>query len=145
MGRQLLANELIWATLTSWFVAQAIKIILNVVKYRKFNFFWVITTGGMPSAHASSVACLSVYIGLVKGFSSILFGFSVVFALMVMFDAQTWRRSIGIQARILNNVIDDIYAGRKIPEERIREFLGHTPVEVFIGCVLGILVALAFY
>jgi uncharacterized protein len=145
MWIDLFSNSVLWATLTSWLIAQGIKIFFNIFKERKFDFYWIIRTGGMPSAHASSVSCLSVSIGLHQGFSSVIFAFSVIFALIVMFDAQTWRRSIGTQAKILNNILGDIYAGRKVPEEKVKEFFGHTPVEVFIGAVLGVLIGVIFY
>jgi acid phosphatase family membrane protein YuiD len=99
----------------------------------------------MPSAHAASVATLATAVGLKEGFSSSLFALSAIVALIAMFDAQTWRRSIGIQARILNNIMDDVYAGRKVEEEKLRELIGHTPIEVFVGGLLGILVAFALY
>ncbi|MBN2120601.1 MAG: divergent PAP2 family protein [Candidatus Omnitrophica bacterium] len=145
MWGQIFSNRVLWATLLSWFVAQAIKIILNVVRYRKFYFSWLITTGGMPSSHAASVSTLAASIGLHEGFSSSIFALSAIVALIAMFDAQTWRRSIGTQAKILNNIMDDVYAGRKVEEEKLRELIGHTPVEVLVGCILGILVAFAFY
>lgn len=145
MWNQVLSNTVLWVTLTSWFIAQLIKIVLNVVRYKKFYFSWLLTTGGMPSAHAASVTTLATAIGLKYDFSSGLFALSAIVALIAMFDAQTWRRSIGTQARILNNIMDDVYAGRKVEEEKLRELIGHTPIEVFVGGLLGILVAFALY
>ena len=145
MWEGLISNRILWTTLFSWFIAQAIKIVLNTVRQKKFYFSWLITTGGMPSAHAASVVTLATAIGLKEGFSSGLFALSAIVALIAMFDAQTWRRSIGIQARILNTIMDDVYAGRKIEEEKLRELIGHTPIEVFVGGLLGMLVAFAFY
>ena len=133
------------ATLCSWFIAQSIKIIFNVIRERKFYLSWIITTGGMPSAHAASVTTLAMYIGLVAGFDSPLFALASIVALIAMFDAQTWRRSIGAQARILNAIMDDVLTGRKVEEKKLRELIGHTPIEVFVGAVLGILVAFIFY
>jgi len=144
MWKEIFSNRIISATLISWFIAQSIKIIFNVVREKKFSFVWLLSTGGMPSAHAASVSCLSVSIGIKQGFSSSLFAFSVIFALIVMFDAQTWRRSIGVQARILNNIVDDLYSGRQIEEKKLRELIGHTPVEVFVGALLGVLTAIIF-
>jgi len=145
MWNQVLSNTILWTTLLSWFIAQAIKIVLNVVRHKKFYFSWLITTGGMPSAHAASVTTLSTSIGLKEGFASGLFALSAIVALIAMFDAQTWRRSIGTQAKILNTIMDDVYAGRRVEEEKLRELIGHTPVEVFVGGLLGVLVALALY
>ena len=139
------SNRILWATLISWVMAQTIKIIFNVIREKKFNFSWIITTGGMPSAHSASVAALATYIGLEDGFYSSIFALSAIVALIAMFDAQTWRRSIGFQAKMLNNIVEDFYAGRKVEEKKLIEFLGHTPIEVFVGAILGILVAFVFY
>lgn len=132
-------------TFYSWLIAQAIKICLNVMREKRFNFSWLITTGGMPSAHSAGVSGLATYIGLKQGFSSEIFAVSVVIALIAMFDAQTWRRSIGAQAKILNTIMEDVYQGRKPEQSRLKELIGHTPVEVFVGAILGILVAFIFY
>ncbi len=145
MIKELFSNRILWATLYSWIIAQVIKICLNIIRERRFNFSWLITTGGMPSAHSASVATLATYIGLKEGFNSGIFAVSVIIALIAMFDAQTWRRSIGIQAKILNTIVEDLYKGKKVEEEKLRELIGHTPIEVFIGALLGILVAFIFY
>ena len=134
-----------WITLFSWLIAQSIKIAFNIIREKRFNFSWIITTGGLPSSHAASVTTLATCLGLKEGFASGLFALSAVFALVTMFDAQTWRRSIGFQAKILNTITDDIYAGRKVEEEKLRELIGHTPTEVFIGALLGASMAFAFY
>jgi len=143
--RELFSNRIIWVTFYSWLIAQAIKICLNVMREKRFNFSWLITTGGMPSAHSAGVSGLATYIGLKQGFSSEIFAVSVVIALIAMFDAQTWRRSIGAQAKILNTIMEDVYQGRKPEQSRLKELIGHTPVEVFVGAILGILVAFIFY
>ncbi|MCD6539663.1 MAG: divergent PAP2 family protein [Candidatus Omnitrophica bacterium] len=145
MWRELFSNRIIWVTFYSWLIAQAIKICLNVMREKRFNFSWLITTGGMPSAHSAGVSGLATYIGLKQGFSSEIFAVSVVIALIAMFDAQTWRRSIGAQAKILNTIMEDVYQGRKPEQSRLKELIGHTPVEVFVGAILGILVAFIFY
>lgn len=99
----------------------------------------------MPSAHSASVSTLATYLGLKEGFDSGIFALSVIIALIAMFDAQTWRRSIGAQARILNTIMEDAFKGRKLEQKRLKELIGHTPVEVFVGAILGILVAFIFY
>jgi len=145
MWRELFSNRIIWVTFYSWLIAQAIKICLNIIREKRFNFSWLITTGGMPSAHSAGVSGLATYVGLKQGFSSEIFAVSVVIALIAMFDAQTWRRSIGAQAKILNTIMEDVYQGRKLEQSRLKELIGHTPVEVFVGAILGILVAFIFY
>jgi hypothetical protein len=88
---------------------------------------------------------LASSLGKEVGFSSPLFAMSCFFALMTMFDAQTWRRSIGVQARILNRIMDDLQSKRKIRDDRLKELAGHTPTEVFAGALIGILITLLFY
>ena len=139
------SNKVLWATITSWVIAQSIKIILGFVKKKKIDFSWFITTGGMPSSHAAGVSTLAVCIGFSQGFASPIFALAVIFAFITMFDAQTSRRSVGVQAKILNLIMEDIYAGRKVSDRKLKELIGHTPVEVLAGGVLGIIIAVIFY
>lgn len=141
----LYTNRALWAVIASASLAQGIKIFLGVLKERKFNFYWLMGTGGMPSAHSAAVASLVVCVAKEAGTASALFALSILFALINMFDAQTWRRSIGFQARALNKMIADLQEGKRIGEARLREFVGHTPIEVFIGATIGVIVALIFY
>ena len=103
---------------------------------------WIIDTGGMPSSHSSGTAAVATVVGLYSGFDSVTFLFALVFALLTMFDAASVRRSVGRQAILMNRMIDDIYAQGKFSEQHLKEFLGHTPVEVFAGAFLGIVVTL---
>ncbi|MCF7916200.1 MAG: divergent PAP2 family protein [Candidatus Omnitrophica bacterium] len=142
---QIFANKVLWLTLLSWAIAQGIKIITGLVQGKKFNFYWVLRTGGMPSAHSAAVAALAIGIGQELGYQSPFFALSAIVALIAMFDAQTWRRSIGVQARILNKIIDDFHEGKKIEEEKMKELVGHTPTEVFAGAFIGIITVVIFY
>ena len=139
------SNKVIAITLLSWLVAQGIKIARGVWKEKRFNFYWILRTGGMPSAHSAAVVALAFSLGKETGFSSPLFALSAIFALITMFDAQTWRRSIGVQASILNKIMDDIHEKRKIEENRLRELVGHTPIEVFAGALIGVVIPFVFY
>jgi len=142
---EMFKNKPLWLTLLSWAIAQGIKVGIGLIREKKFNFYWILRTGGMPSAHSAAVCSLAVSIGKETGFSSPLFALVALFALITMFDAQTWRRSIGVQARILNRIMEDIHKAGKIKEERLKELVGHTPFEVFVGALIGILVTLIFY
>jgi len=142
---EIFRNKPLWLTLLSWAIAQGIKVVIGLIKEKKFNFYWILRTGGMPSAHSAAVCSLSVSIGKETGFSSPLFALVALFALITMFDAQTWRRSIGVQARILNRIMEDIHKRGKIEEERLKELVGHTPFEVFVGALIGILITFIFY
>ncbi len=139
------ANKVLWVTLLSWVVAQGLKIIIGLVQGKKFNFYWILRTGGMPSAHSAAVSSLAFSLGREMGYSSPMFALAAILALITMFDAQTWRRSIGVQARMLNLIMDDIQQRKKIEEKKIKELMGHTPIEVFVGATIGFIVFLMFY
>ena len=138
-------NRTIWAVVLSALTAQGLKIVRGVIRERKFNFYWLLGTGGMPSAHSAAVVALVICVGKEMGSSSPFFALSIIFALITMFDAQTWRRSIGFQAKILNKIMKDFQEGRGVEEDKLRELVGHTPIEVFIGGVVGGVVTFMFY
>ena len=138
---QIYQNKILMTTLSAWIIAQSIKLILGVVRYKRFDFRWFVGTGGMPSSHVSGAACLATSVGLEYGFSSAYFALAASFAIVVMFDAQGVRRATGRQARILNKITEDIYWRGKFDEGKLRELIGHTPVEVIAGLFLGILIA----
>ncbi len=139
---QILKNKVFITTLCAWAVAQTIKVTLGVIREKKFDFRWFVGTGGMPSSHAAGASCLATAIGFEYGFDTVYFALAASFALVVMFDAQGVRRSSGKQAHILNKVMEDIYWQGKIHEGRLRELVGHTPIEVIVGFVLGVVIAL---
>ena len=99
----------------------------------------------MPSSHAAGATALATTCGLEFGFDSVEFALAAVFAMVTMFDAQGVRRSTGQQAVILNRIMDDIYWKGNIEADRLKEFIGHTPIQVFIGALLGLILALMFY
>ncbi len=134
-------NKIFITTLFTWVIAQTIKVIIGIIVEHKFDFRWFVGTGGMPSSHAAGASCLAVAVGLQYGFDSVHFALAASFAIVVMFDAQGVRRASGRQARILNRIMEDIYWKGKIPEGRLRELIGHTPVEVIAGFLLGAAVA----
>lgn len=134
-------NRVFLATMIAWVCAQTIKIVINIVKGKRFNFKWLVSTGGMPSAHSAGVMSLASAVGIQEGFNSTVFIATLIFALVIAFDAQGVRRATGQQAEILNKMMDDIYLGRKIQEDRLKELIGHTPFEVLVGSVIGIAIA----
>lgn len=138
---QLLRNRVLTTTLTAWFLAQTLKVTISAIKGRRFDFRWFIGTGGMPSSHAAGAAALASSVGLDYGFQTVVFALAATFAIVVMFDAQGVRRATGKQAQILNRIMEDIYWQGKIKEDRLREFIGHTPIEVLVGMLFGISVA----
>ena len=138
---QLVHNKIFLTVLSSWVIAQSLKVIVGYFIQKKIDFRWFVGTGGMPSSHTAGASCLATAIGLSYGFDSVHFALAASFAIVVMFDAQGVRRATGRQARILNKIMDDIYWQGKIQEGRLREFIGHTPIEVIAGFVLGVVIA----
>lgn len=120
-----------------WFTTQALKLIINLWLERRLNFRYLVSAGGMPSSHSALVTSLAVAIGVQEGTTSPLFALAMVFAAVVMYDAAGVRQAVGNQARILNYIMDDLYAQRPISDRRLRELVGHTPVQVVVGALLG--------
>ena len=138
-------NYIFWTSSAAWIIAQVIKVVLGVFRERRFNFRWFVGTGGMPSSHAAWVSALATSIGVTYGFDSALFAVVLVFTLVVLFDAQGVRLSAGRQAEILNKMLEDIYWKKRLDESKLKEFIGHTPIEVLAGSALGIIVSLLLY
>lgn len=128
-------------SLLGWFVAQVLKIVLSWDK--KFDFKRIVGSGGMPSSHASFVMALTMAAGFESGFDSVVFAACAVMAFVVMYDAAGIRRSAGQQAAILNKLVESLRkADFPNTEKKLKELLGHTPLEVFGGAVLGIIIAI---
>jgi len=136
------ANRIFWCWLVACLIAQALKMLLGVIQLRHFDFRWLIGTGGMPSTHAAGVTALSLAIGFRNGFDSPLFAVAVAFTVITLYDAQGVRRWSGRQAQVLNKMMEDIYFKRRIHEQRLKELLGHTPIEVLAGMGIGVGTAL---
>ena len=145
ISHQIFTNKMLMITLAVWAIAQCIKVFLGIVREKRFNFRWFIGTGGMPSSHAAGVTALATLCGLEEGFNSVLFALTAVFAMVTMFDAQGVRRSTGQQAEILNKIIDDIYWRGKLESNRLVELIGHTPIQVFIGSIIGCCLSIILY
>lgn len=139
---ELKLNHLLYVTIIAWCIAQCLKVGFGVIRTKRFDFRWFIGTGGMPSSHAAGASALAITAGLDYGFNSGVFALAIVFAMVTMFDAQGVRRCTGSQARILNKITEDIYWKGRIHETRLKELIGHTPVEVITGSIIGILIAL---
>ncbi|MDD5246270.1 MAG: divergent PAP2 family protein [Candidatus Omnitrophica bacterium] len=139
---QMYQNKILMTTISAWLIAQSIKVVIGVFRQKRVDFRWFVGTGGMPSSHAAGAACLATAIGIEYGFDSVHFALAASFAIVVMFDAHVVRHATGRQAHILNRIMDDIYWQGKIHEGRLRELIGHTPVEVITGALLGITIAL---
>lgn len=134
--------EVLASALMAAFIAQVLKFILHLIFEKKVNFKIFTTTGGMPSSHSAAVVALSTSVGIITGFSSISFAIATGYALVVMYDAAGLRRASGKMAVCLNRIMDDFYKHDvQSVGGKLKELLGHTPVEVFAGAALGILYA----
>lgn len=140
--QQLASNRVLWITISAWVAAQTIKVVVGVAREKKIDFRWFVGSGGLPSSHAAGASALATSIGLKFGFDTVSFALAAAFSIVVMFDAQSVRRAAGKQAQILNKMMNDIYWQGVIKEANLRELIGHTPVEVFLGMILGILIAI---
>ena len=126
-----------------WTVAQAIKMVTGLVRTRRVDFRYLLSTGGMPSAHSAMVCALFTSIGLTEGFSAPVTMLAFAFAAITMFDAASVRRAAGLQATVLNQMIQELFKEHRLSQTKLKELLGHTRKEVFAGMLLGVVVALA--
>lgn len=138
----LFRNECFWAPFFAWMVAQFTKMLCGFYRTHRLDFSYLVSTGGMPSAHSSLVSGMTAAVGLNAGFDTPLFALSLAFAVVVMFDASTVRHAAGMQARILNEILDELFQEHHLSEQKLKELLGHTRLEVFMGMIMGILTAL---
>ena len=134
-----------WCALIVGLLVQGFKGFSDYIRKGRWNLRRFVETGGMPSSHAASVAALSTTVGLEDGFRSLLFGVTMYFSLVVMYDAAGLRRAAGRQAAILNRLIDEHFRMPGRETHKLMELLGHTPFEVFVGALLGVGSALAWH
>lgn len=129
------------AALLSGIIAQALKVVIELIKTGRFNFLKILDNGGMPSSHTSLVATLTVGVGIHSGIDSAIFSITVIFSMYIIFEAAGLRQEVGKQARVLNELVDELRATHQLDRSRLKELVGHTWGEVFGGLVLGLLVA----
>lgn len=141
---EFITNKFIYIPLLTWFSIQLFKVIWDLVTTKKFNFKRILGAGGMPSSHSAVVVSLATLIGRDQGFNSSIFALSVIFAFVVMYDAAGVRRAAGKQAKLLNKLIETPGLSGVQVSERLVEVLGHTPLQVFVGAIIGIIVGCIF-
>lgn len=134
-------NKALIAGLTAWAVAQVIKIPLDYLRTRRWNWSLLLTTGGMPSSHSALMTATTLAIGLYQGLDSPVFALGVVITMVVTYDAAGVRQQAGIHAQRINVIMAELLKGHPINERDLREVLGHTPLEVIGGILLGVAVA----
>ena len=136
--------KFIFIPLSIWFFIQLFKLIYELIVYKKFNFKRLMGAGGMPSSHSAVVCAMAVLIGKELGFDSPISALAIMFALVVMYDAAGIRRAAGKQAKLLNKIIETPNLSPIQVQEKLVEVLGHSPKEVFVGAIIGIIVGLIF-
>jgi len=130
------------APLVAWTIAQTAKVIIYSVREHRLNLRVLAVTGGMPSSHSAIVMGMTTAVGKYSGVTSAPFAIALIFSFVVMYDAAGLRRAAGRQAAILNRLVEDLVNMRGVQEQKLRELLGHTPVEVLVGAVLGVVAGL---
>ena len=136
-----MVNQVLVLSACSWALAQVLKFLLSAITNRKFELYYLLTGGGMPSSHSSFVCTCATCTAILTGVDSVTFSISVVLALVVMYDAANVRKETGEQAKVLNYIMENW--GSQKPElfaEELKELIGHTWLQVGAGLVLGILV-----
>lgn len=136
---KLITNKYIYVPLILWFAIQLFKFIYDLVTTKKINFKRILGAGGMPSSHTAVVTSITTLMGKEFGLDSAIFALSLIFALVVMYDAAGVRRAAGKQAKVLNGIVNTPGLSNVQVQEKLVEALGHTPKEVFVGALIGII------
>ncbi|ESA37551.1 membrane protein [Leptolyngbya sp. Heron Island J] len=139
---EIFQNHVLVVSLVACLSAQLLKLIIEVITNHRLNFRVLVETGGMPSSHSALVTALACGIGQTIGWSSPAFAVTAVFAVIVMYDAAGVRQAAGKQARVLNQIVDEFFQEHEFQEDRLKELLGHTPVQVIAGAALGVFIGL---
>lgn len=134
-------NQILLSALIPWSLAQIIKVPLEYFTTKRWNWSLLLRAGGMPSSHSALIAGACHAIGLRAGFDSPIYAISFILAMIVIYDATGIRRQAGKHAEIINAIVDDMAAGHPLQQNKLREVLGHTPLEALGGTILGLLFA----
>lgn len=137
-------NKYIYIPILLWFGIQLFKLLYDLVTTKKFNFKRILGAGGMPSSHSAVVTSLATLIGKNIGVGTPMFAMALIFAFVVMYDAAGVRRAAGKQARLLNKIVETPGLSGLEVSERLVEVLGHTPLQVVVGAVIGVVAGLIF-
>ena len=137
---ELITNPFLLTSLSSWFVAQVLKTIIHAIETKKLDFERLVGDGGMPSGHSATVTSLAVFCGLSFGFSSFQFAATAILATVVCHDAMGVRLETGKQAQLINELTKafEVWTKEDLPEIKLKEFVGHTPIQVIAGIILGV-------
>ena len=141
----MVSNNVLMTAMVAWLIGQFLKLPGYYILHRKWKWGVIFSPGGLPSSHSSLMTATTLSIGLYHGFNNPLFGLAVAISMIVIYDATGVRRQAGLHARVINEIMEEIFAGRPVPEKQLREVLGHTPIEAIAGILLGIMIALVYW
>jgi len=142
---EIFRNQILICVMTSWFVAQVLKVPIYYLVEHELNWHRWLGSGGMPSSHTALVVSLAAMVGARLGFDTAEFAIAFALATIVMYDAAGVRRETGTQAMVINKILHDMLIdGKRITEDELKELIGHTPLEVFAGAVLGLIITMVF-
>ena len=137
------SNIILIISAATWAITQTLKVIIILVQERRLDWSYFITSGGMPSSHSATVCALATSVAMTVGLASVFFSISVVLAVIVMYDSAGVRQSVGQHSVALNRIVREfkLKSSKTELEQNFREFIGHTPFQVFIGAALGVLIS----
>ncbi|MFN8522163.1 MAG: divergent PAP2 family protein [Chloroflexota bacterium] len=141
---EILNNNALIVSALAWALAQISKLLIVLLRERRLEIWFLTSAGGMPSSHSALVVALATRVAMESGISSNSFAVAAIFASVVLYDAAGIRRAVSIQASILNRMLTEVREYQRFSEQRLLELLGHTPFEVFVGSLLGLLIALTW-
>jgi len=134
----LIGNKVLIISACTWAITQVLKVLVILVQERRLAWNYFVTSGGMPSSHSATVCALCTSIAMTEGTGSVYFSIATVLAIIVMYDAAGIRQSVGQQSVLINRIVKS----HKYDVERdLRELIGHTPIQVIVGAILGVLIA----
>ncbi len=137
------SNIVLIISAATWAITQTLKVIIILVQEKRLDWSYFVTSGGMPSSHSATVCALATSVGMTVGMASVFFSISVVLAVIVMYDSAGVRQSVGQHSAALNRIVKEfkLRSSKTELEQNFREFIGHTPFQVFVGAALGILIS----
>jgi len=145
MLMDILRNRVVIAALAGWLIGQTLKFPLEYLLNKRWDWGIIFSAGGLPSSHSSTVTAVALSIGFQEGFDTAIFALSAAIGMIVIYDATGVRRQAGIHAERINEIMRDFIESRHFQQKDLKEMLGHTPIEVIAGVVLGVLISLTIY
>jgi acid phosphatase family membrane protein YuiD len=145
MLMEILRNKVVIAALAGWLIGQTLKFPLEYLLNNRWDWGIIFSAGGLPSSHSSTVTAVALSIGFQEGFDTAIFALAAAVGMIVIYDATGVRRQAGIHAQRINEIMRDFIESRQFPDKDLKEMLGHTPIEVIAGVLLGVLISLTIY